>query len=315
MSKKKTQEEFEDELKQAHPHLTVIGEYISARKPIEVKCSIHNYVYTVSAGSLLSNKYGCYYCAKEHWGVTRKRTTEQFIEELKKINDKIEVLGEYQDARTKIKVRCLTCGNVWSSEPYSLLVGNGCKECAMKYVQRLRIKSHEQFLKELKQRNPNYDKIKFLSKYKMYESPIICECLECHTVWESKPHYLMSGSACRMCKLSKGEGKVRDFLVSNNIKFIPQKEFDGLLGCGNKPLRYDFYLPDYKMLVEYQGEFHDGSVGYQTSEEFNRQKEHDKRKRVYAKENNYELLEIWYKDFDNIELILQNKLLGDKSNG
>ena len=38
------------------------------------------------------------------------------------------------------------------------------------------------------------------------------------------------------------------------------------------------------------------------------QKEHDKRKRNYAKDNNIKLLEIWYWDFNNIENILIKEL-------
>jgi hypothetical protein len=39
-----------------------------------------------------------------------------------------------------------------------------------------------------------------------------------------------------------------------------------------------------------------------------RQQEHDKRKKEYAQQNNINLLEIWYWDFDNIEQILNNEL-------
>ena len=45
-----------------------------------------------------------------------------------------------------------------------------------------------------------------------------------------------------------------------------------------------------------------------TQEEFEIQKEHDRRKREYAKSHGIDLLEIWYWDFDNIEDILYNYL-------
>lgn len=43
---------------------------------------------------------------------------------------------------------------------------------------------------------------------------------------------------------------------------------------------------------------------------FERQVEHDRRKRDYAINHQIELLEISYLDFDDIENILSNKLLG-----
>jgi len=73
-------------------------------------------------------------------------------------------------------------------------------------------------------------------------------------------------------------------------------------------LSYDFYLSHYNLLIEYQGNFHDGSNGEYTQINLENQQEHDRRKREYAKDNNIKLLEIWYWDFDNIEKILKKEL-------
>jgi hypothetical protein len=43
-----------------------------------------------------------------------------------------------------------------------------------------------------------------------------------------------------------------------------------------------------------------------TESEFLVQKEHDKRKYQYAIKHKINLLEIWYRDYDNIDTILQN---------
>jgi hypothetical protein len=133
---------------------------------------------------------------------------------------------------------------------------------------------------------------------------------------------------CPECQYYQGEEKISQIFINNNfIKitqneynklnyidkinskyYIPQKTFIGLLGVGNGSLSYDFYLPQYNLLIEYQGNFHDGTTSIQTKEDFKIQQEHDRRKREYAKDNNIRLLEIWYKDFDNIEQILEQYL-------
>lgn len=115
---------------------------------------------------------------------------------------------------------------------------------------------------------------------------------------------------CPSCEFSKGEKRVEGYLISNNIKYQPQKKFNNLLGLGNGKLSYDFYLVDYNLLIEYQGQQHEKYIeGFHASvEAFHKQQEHDKRKKEYAKLNNINLLEIWYYDFDNIEEILSNKL-------
>ena len=75
-------------------------------------------------------------------------------------------------------------------------------------------------------------------------------------------------------------------------------------------LSYDFYLQQYNLLIEFQGKQHEQPIEYFGGEKtFKKQQEHDKRKREYAKQNNINLLEIWYYDFDNITEIL-NKELG-----
>lgn len=110
-----------------------------------------------------------------------------------------------------------------------------------------------------------------------------------------------------------GQRRIINYLRENQIEYEPQKRFDGLVGVGNKKLSYDFYLPTYNMLIEYQGAKHD-SLGHFSSSladaEYNleRQKEHDKRKREYANTNGYNLLEIWYYEFNQIENILDDML-------
>lgn len=65
-----------------------------------------------------------------------------------------------------------------------------------------------------------------------------------------------------------------------------------------------------KKTILCKGNYHDGTVNkeVQSDEKFNRQQEHDKRKREYAKKNNIKLLEIWYWDFDNIEGMFKREL-------
>ena len=117
---------------------------------------------------------------------------------------------------------------------------------------------------------------------------------------------------CPYCVHWKGEKRIEDWLISNNINYIIQMKFDDLIGTGNGLLSYDFYLLAYNLLIEYQGNFHDGSANVsilQTKEMLIKQIEHDKRKKEYAKEHNINFLEIWYWDFNNIEEILKEVLI------
>jgi len=68
-------------------------------------------------------------------------------------------------------------------------------------------------------------------------------------------------------------------------------------------------LYERNLLIEYQGEFHDGNTRKQTKKDIARQQEHDRRKQEYAQRNEIKLLEIWYQDFDHIEEILKENIL------
>ena len=116
---------------------------------------------------------------------------------------------------------------------------------------------------------------------------------------------------CINCTIkSRLEIKTKDVLDKYKIKYETQKKFNNLIGLKHGNLSYDFYLPDYNILIECQGEQHEHYVkGLQeTEEDFLKQQEHDRRKFNYALEHNYIPMEIWYWDYDNIEEILIREL-------
>ncbi|HBG7056003.1 TPA: hypothetical protein OLX52_002329 [Clostridioides difficile] len=135
-------------------------------------------------------------------------------------------------------------------------------------------------------------------------------CPECGVEFKRRIAQISSQKnvLCSNCSMSKGEKKISEILMKNNINFIYEKQFKNLIGLKGGNLSYDFYLPKYKLLIEYQGEFHDGTSNMPNEEQYKKQQEHDRRKREYAKNNGYKLLEIWYWDFDNIEEILDKEI-------
>ena len=59
----------------------------------------------------------------------KKKTHEEFITELSKINSKIELLEEYKGSDKKILCKCLICGHKWTPIAQNLLIGKGCPIC------------------------------------------------------------------------------------------------------------------------------------------------------------------------------------------
>lgn len=118
-----------------------------------------------------------------------------------------------------------------------------------------------------------------------------------------------TGVVCKDCQGSQLEEKCKTILQKHNITHIREVIFNDLLGLGNGNLSYDFYLLDYNLLIECQGVQHkEWQKTWMSKERFERQLEHDRRKKEYAKQHNIKLLEIWYYDIDNIEDILIKQL-------
>lgn len=103
------------------------------------------------------------------------------------------------------------------------------------------------------------------------------------------------------CETSKGEQKIHSLLQKMNILFITQKTFPKCVNDKtNRKLKFDFYLPDYNICIEYDGKqhFEETSMCEDTLEE---RKNRDKIKNKFCKENNIGLIRIPYWDFNKID--------------
>lgn len=303
MPKMKTTKQFCKEVNDlVDNEYTVIGEYCGANKHISIKHNNCGNIYNVTPSNFLQ---GCR-CPK-CFGINT-RTNEQFLCEVQRIyGDSISILSDYKGNKIYVSCKCNNCGTEWLSFPQNLLRGHSCSVCAKDKLRFLFSKSEFDFQNELK--SIHLGKITALDKYNGNARKIRFRCTVCDNVWEATPNKILnSKQGCPSCSASHGEREIEKFLKDNNINYETQKEFNGLNG-NYLPLRYDFYLPNNNILIEYQGEYHDGNVRNQTKEELLLRKDYDNRKRKYAENNGIKLVEIWYFDFNNIQTILSELLI------
>ena len=134
----------------------------------------------------------------------------------------------------------------------------------------------------------------------------ICDCGKIHFV--SSKHLLTGQIQSCGCQISKGENKISQILTEQHINFETQKTFPNLLSNKNWKMRFDFYLPELNICLEYQGIQHYDSTNKFYSKEG---QERDNIKRDYCKNNNIKLIEISYLDYDKITWeYLKEKLYG-----
>lgn len=103
------------------------------------------------------------------------------------------------------------------------------------------------------------------------------------------------------CLHSKGEQKINRILTENNIDFVPQYSYSDLRSPKGMPLYFDFYLPQYNVVIEYQGEQHYSPTRLCPGEKFNELQERDNLKRDYCNNHNIKLIEIPYTDYSILD--------------
>ena len=183
MGRKKSTEQFIEELKVINPEITVIGKYVKSNIKVKVKHSC-GYQWEITPNNLLQGN-SCPNCA-----INAKKTTEQFYEELKIVNPEITVIGEYVNNKTKIEVKH-TCGYEWKVRPNHLLQGSSCPKCSLKKM----TKSIEQFYEELKIVNPE---ITVIGEYVKSNIKIKVKHT-CGYKWNTMPNDLLRGRSCPKC--------------------------------------------------------------------------------------------------------------------
>lgn len=303
--KRKTHQEFLVDIGNKNPNIIVLNTYVNSKININIKCKICGHLWSTRPNNLL-NGQGCPKCSARY-----KRTHEEFVLEMNSVNPNIEIVSKFKNVSTKVDCICKICGHNWSNTPNHLLSGVGCPKCKVIRVGQLRRVKNDDFLARMLKENKD---IEILSNYVYALQKVDCRCKLCGNVWSATPANLLGGHGCPICYESRGEKKIRSYLIEKGILFESQKRYDNLRGVSNGLLSYDFYLPNQNLLIEYQGLQHSQPVRFngrdtqQSNQQFSTQQEHDKRKREYANANGIKLLEIWYKDFNDIPAILNNTI-------
>lgn len=123
MLKRKSSEQFRDEMAAAHPDIDLLSDYETCNTPVLLRCQKCGHEWSQLPKSALSGP-GCHICHN-----SRRRTNEQFVEELNEINPEVEPLEKYNTSMTKMTFRCRLCGHQWITTPSSVLSGTGCEAC------------------------------------------------------------------------------------------------------------------------------------------------------------------------------------------
>lgn len=257
-------------------------EYINNNTHVDIICNDHGIFKQTPSNHLAG--CGCPKC------YNRKLSQSTRIERLIQVHGKRYKYDHviYTTSKEKIKIICETHG-IFEQSYDNHLSGSTCPKClGIGLTQEEKI---EQF-QEVHGDRYNYEFVEYINT----RTKIKIECTE-HGIFEQTPNHHLSGSGCPKCNYTLGEDTIARYLEQLNIDFMSQQRFEECRG-DSKPLSFDFYLPDYDLLIEYDGIQHFEYCpdyfhrdGYHV---FEQQQRYDQVKNDYAKQNAIPLLRIAY---------------------
>lgn len=196
-------------------------------------------------------------------------------------------------------VKHLKCDTVYYVTPREFMRGkNRCNKC-INHAKGSKTKPFSYYEEKINNiLGSEYHILDFEEKYTGRRSRKFAIILhfKCGKVYKERIDHILAGRTCGCIREieSYGEERIENFLNANSILFESPKLFNNLKD--KRHLHYDFYLPEYNMLIEYQGVQH-YDPSHQLSGKKNAwelQKYHDLLKKNYAITNKYNFVEIPY---------------------
>ena len=156
----------------------------------------------------------------------KRKTTEQYIKEVKKIYEDLYQYNKinYINNKTKIKIVCLKHG-IFEKRADSFLKGSGCQKCFYEFKQKSQRKTTKKFISEL--RNKYGDEYGY-SKVNYYNAntPVIIICPK-HNEVSNTPKSILQNNICRLCSFRDTEQFIKeakdihkDRFLYNKVKYI-----------------------------------------------------------------------------------------------
>lgn len=298
---------------------------INSRKKVTIICDECGCEYQTSYGSynMIINKKGRTLCRNCVNNISHKkksiRDRQKTLERINKIcEDNNYVLLTNPDEikflrGTYIRIKCPIHGEV---KVYLLnfLNRKRCPKCGIQKRDKSLRNNIDDVERIINSINGNILLNK--NEYKnAHELNLKIKCGICGKIFVTSLHNYKKGYIkCKECsfRISNGELFIKKYLEDNNIYYKQEHWFKD---CRNiKPLRFDFYLPDYNIAIEFDGRQHYDEYPYryygikESKEKLENLKSRDNTKNDYCKKNNIKLIRIPYWKIDNINSILKKEI-------
>lgn len=310
MPAKLTTEQFIINAKKTHGDFYTYDKvvYKSTHTKVIITCPLHGDFSQTPANHCFGQR--CPDCGELVKIEKKTKTNDTFIEECVKKHgtEKYDYsLVVYTGIFNKIKLICDVHGE-FEMIAHDHQQGKGCNKCGILNRANGQRFSTEHFIKLSRKKHGqfyDYSKVQYTGAYGKVE--IICP-LHGSFMQQASTHYGVQECGCPTC----GSGETYKFSEIDLILGKSKKEAT-FEGCKDKnKLRFDRYLKNKNILLEYDGEQHfRPNTVWNTKDSFEKLKRRDKIKTTFAITNNFNFIRIKY-DEDHIKALEQFlKLVGE----
>lgn len=263
-----------------------------------------------------NNQYICPKCARKLFNAKRHSSTlnerrDNYYEKLLNISQEtgyeiITTKEEITNNYTRIKYICPKHGE-HEMRLANLINGRRCPQCANEHSRELYKLSTDEVIKRVSDCGAEILNPEEYINQSTYN--LIFRCIECGDIFISSLQRFTQhgGQLCEKCRDNESVGvkKIKMVLETLGISYVQEKWF---LDCRDiKPLPFDFYLPDYNTIIEFDGRQHFEETNY-FSHSIGATQKHDCIKNEYCKKNQINLIRIPYTQINHIEDIINNEL-------
>jgi very-short-patch-repair endonuclease/Zn finger protein HypA/HybF involved in hydrogenase expression len=267
--------------------------YIKSSVKVEIKCNKCFFIFSQTPNNHISKRHQCPNCNGK-MKLTKDKIIEKFTSKWGSDRYEYSEFLEYKNRLQKIKIKCKKCYDIFE-QTINDHFKSGCSNCAgnKKLTNQLLLEKFRNKWGNLYQ----YD----IGNFKNVKSEIRARCKK-HGYFSIKIRHHLRGSGCQKCTLSKGELSIYNILKEMCIDFEQQKKFKS---CKNsRQLSFDFYLPEYNTIIEYDGIQHYKPIKrFGGDKSYNQVLINDSIKNNWCRENGINLIRIKYNEDIKIKLI------------
>jgi hypothetical protein len=308
-----TKQEFIEKAKEIHGDNYDYSKinYINHKTNIIIICKEHGEFQQIPSNHLNGND--CPKCAINK----RTSTTEEFIEKAKEIHgDKYNYQKvHYINHKTNIIIICKEHGE-FQQTPNSHLNGSGCLECGIIRRANIKTSTTEKFIEKAKNihgDNYDYQKVDYINS----KTNVTIICIK-HSEFQQRPSSHLRGAGCPKCSYhryySNKQLKILNLLSSYYNINIQHAENEGEYTISNSKYKADGYCKETNTIYEYHGNYWHGNpkiyneydINEVTGKTYGELYNNTIKKEKFIKEQGYNLVVIWERDFDNLINIVKN---------